>query len=377
LDAVSKGHVRNIIVESLVADNFEINKTGLKIVCNLFEKKDFLDSHVKEFCDVADPILKLVQKIYALPTPRDQGSSEVIAEIFKHVSQIIEHGGKIFKNQLTPFVDLLYLQWSADSTPIYPEEKSTIEGILLDFCEIMPNKLLEDSSRVKKIIEVVCCSLAPESIEVSHDWLNPQSDIEEVEPSLRLQISKVDRLLNAFDTDVVLKFLSMQVEILLGSEDWRKRVAGLFSLSQVGEYLSDIDLVNPLITVLIQLVVTDQHPKIRYGVYHCIGQLAQDLAPKFQCKFFNDLSLVLINGMNDKIPRVKAHALCALTNFNEGCELDMILEKSDIMIHSIVGIIKVDENSILVRKCAIACLTSLMRALRHECDKYYDELIPF
>ena len=40
-------------------------------------------------------------------------------------------------------------------------------------------------------------------------------------------------------------------------------------------------------------------------------------------------------------------------------------------------IIKNSNSSVFVKKGAVTCLTSVMRGLRHECQKYYQELIPF
>ena len=101
-------------------------------------------------------------------------------------------------------------------------------------------------------------------------------------------------------------------------------------MSQVGEYVDDIELVKPLIAVLVQLVINDPHPQIRFACYHCLGQLAQDMSPDFQSRFGDDVLYVLINGIQDEVPRVKSHALCALTNFNEGTIVEVILDKSDL-----------------------------------------------
>ena len=86
--------------------------------------------------------------------------------------------------------------------------------------------MIENSDRLQKIIEVISLGTAPEYADVSQEWLNPGPSTEEVDPALQLKISKVDRLLSAFESDYVIKLLSKRVEIYLASDDWRYRVAG-------------------------------------------------------------------------------------------------------------------------------------------------------
>ena len=81
-------------------------------------------------------------------------------------------------------MDLLYTKWMYCSTQnLNIQLKKIIEEILLDLCQILPNRISEDQQRVKKIIEVICLGLAPESFDVKQEWLDPVGDIEEVEPA--------------------------------------------------------------------------------------------------------------------------------------------------------------------------------------------------
>ena len=376
LDKQSRNGILKVIGETLFSDSYEIVITGLKIITQIFDKEEFV-SHA-EFADLAPYAVNLIDKIFNKDPNIDSGK---ILEQIRLLNQITSTGSKMFSNNWEILVEILYQRWFAIINNLTRSannpEIEVIEECQLDICETIPGKVIENSDRLQKIIEVISLGTAPEYADVSQEWLNPGPSTEEVDPALQLKISKVDRLLSAFESDYVIKLLSKRVEIYLASDDWRYRVAGQFSQSQVGEYVKDIELVKPLISVLVQLVINDPHSKIRYACYHCLGQLAQDLSPEFQTRFGDDVLYVLINGLQDEIPRVKSHALCALTNFNEGTVVEVISDKADIMTSRILDIIKNNNSTVFVKKGAVTCLTSVMRGLKHECQKYYPELIPY
>jgi len=57
---------------------------------------------------------------------------------------------------------------------------------------------------------------------------------------------------------------------LSNTTDWRFKNAGLMALSQVGEYIDDIQKISPMIPVVVQHLA-HQNPKIRYAALHCLG----------------------------------------------------------------------------------------------------------
>jgi hypothetical protein len=61
--------------------------------------------------------------------------------------------------------------------------------------------------------------------------------------------------------------------------DWRYKNAAIMALSQVGEYIDDIQEVAPIVKLVLSLY-KDPNPKIRYSVCHCIGQISDDMKPE-------------------------------------------------------------------------------------------------
>ena len=61
------------------------------------------------------------------------------------------------------------------------------------------------------------------------------------------------------------------------------------------------------------------NPMMRYAACHAIGQISDDMQPRFQEKYGNDVFPELLNILKeDTVPRVISHSAAALTNFLEG-----------------------------------------------------------
>ena len=68
-----------------------------------------------------------------------------------------------------------------------------------------------------------------------------------------------------------------------------------------------------------------ENPMMRYAACHAIGQISDDMQPKFQEKYGNDIFPELISLLqNDTVPRVVSHSAAALTNFLEGMKFEQI-----------------------------------------------------
>jgi len=68
----------------------------------------------------------------------------------------------------------------------------------------------------------------------------------------------------------------------------------------------------------------DSNPMLRYASCHAIGQISDDMQPKFQEVYGNTILPELINLLNDQVPRVVSHSAAALTNFLEGMKWEQV-----------------------------------------------------
>lgn len=116
----------------------------------------------------------------------------------------------------------------------------------------------------------------------------------------------------------MLPILSATIEKLLQNSDWRYKYTAVMALSQIGEYIEDVDKISAVLQMIMSFL-GNENPMMRYAACHAIGQISDDMQPKFQEKYGTDVFPLLLNLLqNDPIPRVVSHSAAALTNFLEG-----------------------------------------------------------
>ena len=68
----------------------------------------------------------------------------------------------------------------------------------------------------------------------------------------------------------MLPIVSEKVQALLQHSDWRYKFAALMALSQLGEYIEEVEEAKPIIKVILSFF-DHENCKIRYAVCHAIG----------------------------------------------------------------------------------------------------------
>lgn len=95
------------------------------------------------------------------------------------------------------------------------------------------------------------------------------------------------------------------------------------AFSQVGEYIDDIKNISAMVPIVLTHL---KHPnaKVRFAALHCIGQISDDMTEEFQEEFGEQVLPILIETLNDPVPRVSAHCCSAITNFMDGATEELI-----------------------------------------------------
>lgn len=95
-----------------------------------------------------------------------------------------------------------------------------------------------------------------------------------------------------------------------------------------------------------------ENPMMRYAACHAIGQISDDMQPRFQNKYGSDVFPELVTILqNDPVPRVISHSAAALTNFLEGMKFEQIAGQFDLLVnlllhHSVNGISLIQESAL-------------------------------
>jgi len=196
--------------------------------------------------------------------------------------------------------------------------------------ERVPNVVKKDEETLKQLLDLIFKLMIDIDEDIDESWMRPKEGFrvdeeEEEEDSVAFGKTCVDRLVSSIGDEIMLPLLSTLVQATLANnQDWRYKNAGLMALSQVGEYLDDIQKIAPMVPVIVQHLL-HPNPKIRYAALHCIGQMADDMTEEFQENFHEQVLPALTQVLDDPIPRVQAHACAAMTNFFEGTDENIIV----------------------------------------------------
>lgn len=161
----------------------------------------------------------------------------------------------------------------------------------------------------------------------------------------------IDRLIYVIGEEEMLPILSATIERLLQNNDWRYKYTAVMALSQIGEYIEDVEKISSVLQMILGFL-TNENPMMRYAACHAIGQISDDMQPRFQEKYGNDVFPILVQLLEaDPIPRVVSHSAAALTNFLEGMKFEQIASQFDRLVnlllkHTVDGISLVQESAL-------------------------------
>jgi hypothetical protein len=184
----------------------------------------------------------------------------------------------------------------------------------------------------------------------------------------RFGMGAIDRLIYTIGEEELLPILSATIEQLLGNPDWRYKYTAVMALSQIGEYIEDVDKISSVLTMIVTYL-KHENPMMRYAACHAIGQISDDMQPKFQEKFgdaiFPELLLLL---QNDPVPRVVSHSAAALTNFLEGMKFEQVAGHLDLLVSLLLNL---SVNGIsLVKESALSAISSTVEIAKEKFEPY-------
>lgn len=94
---------------------------------------------------------------------------------------------------------------------------------------------------------------------------------------------------------------------------------------------------------------------------------------KFQKEFSSDIIPVLINGVDDQVPRVVSHACAALTNFMENYKTPM--EQNDIAAVTTKLMVLVQNGISLVKENAVTALATIVETAKEAFIPFFKETV--
>lgn len=179
-----------------------------------------------------------------------------------------------------------------------------------------------------------------------------------------------NRVIPCLGQEQTLPPFSAMLTDMVGTNDWRYKYSALMALSQVGEHITAINEMDPIVEFTLRFF-KDENPKVRYAAFHCAGQLSDDRRFDFQQRFSPTMIPALIEAFNDQVPRVLAHALAALTNFLEGSSKGGVEGYVTAILEPCLNFI--DTGISLVKENSISTIAALAEAAKEDFIPYWQK----
>jgi hypothetical protein len=366
-----KSDLAGIFKKTLNHKSLDINLSALQAVSNFLQIAEGKDA--REFTDLLGDMVQVPLKALK------EDDETVLEDALVEFNEIAEIEPKFFrKNFKDLFIAFSQIVAKDDFT------NSTIRHQPVEFfvtvVERVPTVVKKDQDILKALLDLIFKLMIDIDQDIDESWMRPKEGFkadeeEEEEDSVHFGKTCVDRLVSSIGEEIMLPLLSTLVQATLGNnEDWRYKNAGLMALSQVGEYLDDIQKIAPMVPVVIAHL---QHPvpKIRYAALHCIGQMSDDMTEEFQEAFHESVLPAATLILDDPIPRVQAHACAALTNFFEGTSEKIIFNYIEAILPKLCALIQTGIS--IIKENAVTALASLAEAAREKFSAFYDQCLNF
>lgn len=291
-------------------------------------------------------------------------------EGLESLSEMLEVEPKFFRKTFKELVELLTRIFKIPN--IEPGVRRMTTEILVDFAEKSPAIFRKRPEALKSTIEMVFYHMIEISSEITQEWMRPEEgyndDMEDDEDfeTTRFGMGAIDRLIYTIGEEELLPILSATIELMLGNTDWRYKYTAVMALSQIGEYIEDVDKISSVLQMIVGFL-KHENPMMRYAACHAIGQISDDMQPKFQEKFGDAILPELILLLqSDPVPRVVSHSAAALTNFLEGMKFEQVAPQLELLVTLLLNLAV---NGIsLVKESALSALSSTVEIAK---EKYH------
>jgi len=202
------------------------------------------------------------------------------------------------------------------------KEQATEVAVLV--MERLPSLAKQQKEVLSGIIEMIFFNMIQIDDEIDPEWASPKEGFSDEHENgevdtdeINFGIQSVYRLMSAIGEKAMLPILASLVQQMMTNPDWRYQNAAIMALSQVGEYIDDIEQVKPIMNMVISFH-DNKNPRIRHSVCHCIGQISDDMNPKIQEIYSEQVLSIMSKLLYDPVPRVVSNAAACLANFVEG-----------------------------------------------------------
>jgi hypothetical protein len=246
-----------------------------------------------------------------------------------------------------------------------------------------PKWLTRNQANVRTLIEVVYALMVGIDDVIDENWASPpdgyvddvdgDDDMQVTISTCRQMFLKLFRSIKAED---FLPTFTQVIQEMLQQSDWRYPHAALFSISELGEYLTDENDLRAVVLLLVKYV-SHAHPRVRFAAINAIGQFADDLENEFVEKFHADILPALIAALDDPVPRVLSYVCAALTNVFDAVRMKGDLSYLDAYLETALRKViphLIGKQPSVVKENVVTAISGIAQVGRKNFNQFYAEL---
>jgi len=252
--------------------------------------------------------------------------------------------------------------------------RQTALELLMTLTEAAPGMVRKVSDFTNQVIPVALEMMT--DMEDEEKWYTTDDlDDDDSEENYVVGEHAMDRLARFLGGKAVLPVSFQFIPQMLQSEQWQQRHAALMAISAIGE--GCVKIMEPELGNIIQLIVPyfkDPSARVRYATCNAIGQMSTDFAPALQKNFHEIVLSSLIPVMEDREPRVQAHAAAALVNFCEEVDKAVLDPYLDPLFERLLVLLNI--NKTYVQEQAITTIATVADSAEDKFIKYHGAIMP-
>jgi importin-5 len=320
------------------------------------------------FGDLVIPMFKIT--VEALRKEEDIG-----VDAIGHLQDVADIEPRLFKPHWKEMFETVKFITNMELESNQIKENALL--VLVVFIERLTTFSKKEPGFVKDVMELIFAYMVTQDQDIDDAWIKPpegfveQNDDGEIdEGPVKYCMHLIDRIISSLTEKSSIPILSEIIGKMVQVNDFRYKHSALLALSQVGEYVTDITDMDSIVKFIIGFT-QDQHPKVRYGAFHALGQISDDMKKGFQKRFYESVLPAIIQGFQDTCPRVVSHALAALTNFLEGSTKEQITGFSETILENCIRFL--DNGISIVKESAICSIAALSEVLKRDFTPYWQK----
>jgi hypothetical protein len=349
------------------SDDLETRGSCIATLCSLLPSIE--TQHIKRFMPLTPALLQTIAWIVQKDETEGRKALERVSGMMTTEPKLLKHS---YKQVYDLTIHLL-------SLPLELSTKSLALELLVGLTEHYSKTLLDESLLAESVCSQVFQLMVSIEFEVESTWSEATGDAED---EIEIDYAKtgrkmISRLIESVGDKAILGVvLSLVQRSLANTEDWRMKYAGIMTLSEICNFLSEPDKVAELVPLLLQHLAPSIHPKIRFAVYQCLAQLSEDMEIEFQAIHHATVAPVLLEGCLDPVPRVASNACAAVANFMEHCPKPIAQLYAATFVTQLSRLLATTKSQVLVQNI-LSALSSIAEGCAETFSQFYKDLIPF